>query len=64
LTIRAVLFDLGNTLYQNPYKTFQKILGTHGIAKTTKEIEEAFEDKENLTLKGIVGFPHTNFTCN
>jgi putative hydrolase of the HAD superfamily len=43
LTIKAVLFDLGNTLvYQNPYKTFQKILGTYGIIRTTEEIEEAF----------------------
>jgi len=43
LTVKAVLFDLGNTLvYQNPYKTFQKILGTHGIIRTTEEIEEAF----------------------
>ena len=47
MTIKAVLFDLGNTLvYQNPYKTFQKILGTHGITKTTKEIEEAFAKTE------------------
>jgi HAD superfamily hydrolase (TIGR01549 family) len=38
-----VLFDLGNTLVcQNPYKTFQKILGSHGIIRTTEEIEEAF----------------------
>jgi putative hydrolase of the HAD superfamily len=38
-----VLFDLGNTLvYQDPYQTFQKILGTHGIIRTTREIEEAF----------------------
>lgn len=43
MTVKAVLFDLGNTLvYQNPYKTFQKILGTHGIIRTTEEIEEAF----------------------
>lgn len=43
MTIKAVLFDLGNTLvYQKPYKAFQKILGTHGIIRTTEEIEEAF----------------------
>jgi putative hydrolase of the HAD superfamily len=43
LTVKAVLFDLGNTLvYQNPYKVFQKTLGTHGIIRTTEEIEEAF----------------------
>jgi len=43
LKIKAVLFDLGNTLvYQNPYKTFQKILNMHGIAKTISEIKEAF----------------------
>ena len=43
MTVKAVLFDLGNTLvYQNPYKIFQKILGTHGIIRTTEEIEEAF----------------------
>jgi len=43
LTVKAVLFDLGNTLvYQNIYKTFQKILETYGIARTIQEIEEAF----------------------
>ena len=43
MTVKAVLFVLGNTLvYQKPYKTLQKILGTHGIIKTTEEIEEAF----------------------
>ena len=43
MTIKAVLFDLGNTLvYQNPHKTFQKILGKHGIIRTIKEIREAF----------------------
>lgn len=43
MTVKAVLFDLRNTLvYQNPYKTIQKILGTYGIIRTIKEIEEAF----------------------
>ncbi|MFB0514909.1 MAG: HAD family hydrolase [Candidatus Bathyarchaeia archaeon] len=47
MTIKAVLFDLGNTLvYQNPYKTIQKILETHGIIRTTKEIEKAFAKTE------------------
>ena len=47
MTVKAVLFDLGNTLvYQNPYKTIQKILGTHGIIRTTEEIEEAFTKTE------------------
>lgn len=47
MKVKALLFDLGNTLvYQNPYKTFQKILENHGIIRTTKEIEEAFTRAE------------------
>jgi FMN phosphatase YigB (HAD superfamily) len=43
LKVKAVLFDLGNTMvYQNPYKTFQKILGMYGITRTISEIKEAF----------------------
>lgn len=43
MTVKAVLFDLGNTLIHiDPYKTFQKILKTHGITRTIKEIKEAF----------------------
>jgi len=42
LTIKAVLFDLGNTLvYMHPEKTFQKILKAHGIVKSLKEIKQA-----------------------
>jgi 2-haloalkanoic acid dehalogenase type II len=47
LEIKAVLFDLGNTLvYQNPYEVFQKILGTHGITITIDEIKKAFTKTE------------------
>jgi putative hydrolase of the HAD superfamily len=43
MTVKAVLFDLGNTLiYLDHYKTFQKILRIHGITRTTEEIKEAF----------------------
>lgn len=42
MTVKAVLFDLDSTLiYQNPSKTFQKILEAYGIIRTTEEIDEA-----------------------
>jgi len=42
LTIKAVLFDLGNTLvYSHPEVTFQRILAEHGIAKPLDEVTNA-----------------------
>jgi len=42
LTIKAVLFDLGNTLvYSHPEVTFQRILAEHGIAKSLDEVTNA-----------------------
>jgi len=42
LTIKAVLFDLGNTLvYSHPEVTFQRILAEHGIAKPLDEVTDA-----------------------
>jgi len=42
LTIKAVLFDLGNTLvYMRPEKTFQKMLKAHGIVKSIQEVKQA-----------------------
>ncbi len=44
LKVKAVLFDLGNTLvYQQPYEPFQRILRANGIIKSLEEIKEAFE---------------------
>jgi len=44
LTVKAVLFDLGNTLvYQQPYEPFQRILQINGVFKSIEEIREAFE---------------------
>lgn len=44
MKIKAVLFDLGETLvYQQTYEPFQKILDLHGMPKTLDEIQEAFE---------------------
>jgi len=42
LTIKAVLFDLGNTLvFMHSEKTFQKILKVHGIVKPLREVKQA-----------------------
>ena len=42
MTIKAVLFDLGNTLvYSHPEVTFQRILAEHGIAKPLDEVTSA-----------------------
>jgi putative hydrolase of the HAD superfamily len=44
LKIKAVLFDLGDTLvYQQSFEPFQKILRIHGIFKTLDEVQEAFK---------------------
>ena len=44
LKVKAVLFDLGNTLvYQEPYEAFQRILQANSVFKSIKEIREAFE---------------------
>ncbi len=42
LTIKAVLFDIGNTLvYSHPEVTFQRILAANDIAKPLEEVREA-----------------------
>jgi len=44
LKIKAVLFDLGNTLvYQQPCEPFRRILQANGVFKSIQEIREAFE---------------------
>jgi len=44
LKVKAVLFDLGNTLVcQEPYEAFQRILQANSVFKSTKEIREALE---------------------
>lgn len=40
--IKAVLFDLGDTLvYSNPEETFRGILARHGMFKSVEEVKEA-----------------------
>lgn len=61
LKVKAVLFDLGNTLvYQQPYEPFQRILQTNGVIKSLEEIREAFEkgNKEFDVEKHIALPPH------
>jgi len=42
MKIKAVLFDLGNTLvYSHPERTFRKILAEHGIVKSIEEVRQA-----------------------
>ena len=42
MKIKAVLFDVGNTLvYSHPETTFQRILAEYGIAKPLEEVREA-----------------------
>jgi len=42
LKIKAVLFDLGNTLvYSHPEITFQRILADHSVTKRLEEVKEA-----------------------
>jgi len=44
LKIKAVLFDLGNTLvYEQPYEVFQSFLQAKGVFRSIEEIREAFE---------------------
>lgn len=42
MMIKAVLFDLGNTLvYSHPEVTFQRILAQHGVARPLGEVTDA-----------------------
>jgi len=61
--IKAVLFDLGNTLvYQQPYEPFQRILQANGIAKSIEEIKEAFEQgNKEFDAERQVVFPLHEF---
>lgn len=44
MTIKAILFDLGNTLvYQQPNEPFQRILRANGVSRSIEEIREAFK---------------------
>jgi 2-haloalkanoic acid dehalogenase type II len=48
LRIRAVLFDLGNTLIKGkPELTYQSLLSSLGISRSTEVIKEALERVEN-----------------
>jgi len=44
LKVKAVLFDLGNTLVnQQPYEPFQRIMQANGVFKPIEDLREAFE---------------------
>jgi putative hydrolase of the HAD superfamily len=61
LKVKAVLFDLGNTLvYQQPYEPFRRILQANGIIKSVEEIKKAFEkgNKDFDAERQIVFPPH------
>jgi len=65
LRIRAVLFDLGNTLvYQQLHEAFQRILQANGVLKSLEEIREAFEKgiKEFDVEKHKALGPHEFYT--
>jgi putative hydrolase of the HAD superfamily len=53
LKIRAVLFDLGNTLVKTwiPGVTYQKVLTSLGINRSVKEIEKALSKTEQIFEK-------------
>ena len=50
LTIKAVLFDLGNTLVRydcgSPEEVFQRVLGSLGISRSLDDIKKAFKNAE------------------
>jgi putative hydrolase of the HAD superfamily len=61
LKVKAVLFDLGNTLvYQQLYEPFQRILQANGVFKSIEEIREAFEkgNREFNADRQVVYPPH------
>jgi putative hydrolase of the HAD superfamily len=61
LKVKAVLFDLGNTLvYQQLYEPFRRILQANGIIKSVEEIEKAFEkgNKDFDAERQVVCPPH------
>lgn len=63
LTIKAVLFDMGNTLvkydYGSPEEVFQKILLTLGVSRSLDDIQKAFvnteKEAENIKLFSSFG---------
>ncbi|MGD8565255.1 MAG: hypothetical protein PVF96_02790 [Candidatus Bathyarchaeota archaeon] len=63
MTIKAVVFDLGNTLYRYDGETeaevFQKVLFSLGIAKTVDEVKntrlKAMQEARNLGLFSLYG---------
>jgi len=65
MKVKAVLFDLGNTLvHQQPYEPFQRILQTKGVIKSIEEIRKAFEkgSKEFDVEKHKALGPHEFYT--
>lgn len=63
LTIKAVLFDIGNTLvkydYGLPEEVFQKVLRSLGISRSLVDIKEAFlsaeQEAEEANLPSLMG---------
>jgi putative hydrolase of the HAD superfamily len=63
LKVKAILFDLGNTLvYQQLYEPFQRILQANGVIKSIEEIKKAFEKgNEDFDAERQVVFPPHEF---
>lgn len=69
MTVKAVLFDMGNTLikYNNePEEIFQKVLDSMGFSRSTEEIKEALskteQEFESLHLQHLFGkIPSTEY---
>lgn len=63
MAIKAVLFDLGNTLvYSHPEETFQKILEAHGIVESVDRIKQAMiKGNQEFDIDKNVGLPAHEF---
>jgi 2-haloalkanoic acid dehalogenase type II len=63
LTIKAVLFDLGNTLvYSCPEEAFQEILRTHGIVETIDRVKQGIiKGNQEFDIEKHVHLPAHEF---
>jgi putative hydrolase of the HAD superfamily len=63
LAIKAVLFDLGNTLvYSCPEEAFQEILRTHGIVETIDRVKQAIiKGNQEFDIEKHVHLPAHEF---
>jgi len=60
--IKAVLFDLGNTLvYMKPEETLQKILKSYGIVKSLGEVKQAMVKAQEFDIEKHCHLPAHEF---